>query len=496
MSAPRRPLPARRAPRDRRAVHYAAARRPPAYDPARARIAARRAARRRNSWHAFFLALGLVVALFVVAVVLTLRRADQALSTIQQADPRRNPAPVATAGATIGDPQATAAPLPNALHSPVNILLIGVDRRPNPDEGVRSDTLILVHLDPQERWAGMLSIPRDSVVTIPHLGQAKINAAYAYGYQHGAEIYGAGTPPDAAGGALAAETVEQFLGVRVDYIAQVDFHGFERLVDTLGGVVVDVPTPLLDAEYPTEDYGVERIAIPAGLQVMDGHTALIYARSRHSGSDFDRSRRQQQVLRALLDQVRARGLLENVALLPRWAEVLEQNVRTTLPVRDLGMINGLAALARELKGDRIVQLSINPNDVAIDAEVGSDIYWNQADVDALVARWLAGPQATDETARVQVLNGAAVAGIAGRVSEYLRARGFVLAEAATAPQVYDHTLIIDYTGRPHTRQRLADALGIEPRYVQAKPGPDAPPPAYQVDIVVVVGRDYQDHWAR
>src|SRR3954464_4371870 len=153
---------------------------------------------------------------------------------------------------------------------------------------------------------------------------------------------------------------------------------------------------------------------------MNGHTALIYARSRHASTDFDRGRRQQSVLRALLEQVRARGLLENVATLPEGAAVLEQNVRTTLPIADLGMINGLATLARGLTSDRIVQLSINPADVALDAEDGSDIYWNRSDLAALVARWQAGPPAAagveaapaaGASGRVQVLNGAAVDGL-------------------------------------------------------------------------------------
>jgi polyisoprenyl-teichoic acid--peptidoglycan teichoic acid transferase len=466
---------------------------PPPYRTARDRVAARRAARRARRPRLVGATLALVALLVAVMLVVVLRRAEQTLETIQQDDPRRAPA-AATARAAQGGPATTPAPLPNALREPVNILLIGVDRRPNPDDGVRSDTLIVVHLDPQGRWASMLSIPRDSVVSIPHVGQAKINAAYAYGYMNAAEIYGAGIDPDAGGGALAAETVEHFLNVKVDYTAQVDFHGFAQLVDTLGGVAVDVERPLLDPEYPTDDYGVERVYIPAGLQVMDGRTALIYARSRHSSNDFDRSKRQQQVLRALLEQVKARGLLENVAALPQWADVLAQNIRTTLPVGDLGMLNGLASLARELKAEQVAQFSINPDDVAVDAEDGSDIYWNKASVARLVARWQAGPQAGGETALVQVLNGAAVQGIAGKVSEYLQTKGFALAEANQAPRIYEHTTIIDYTGRPATRQRLADALGIQPRYVQAEPGPDAPPQAYGADIVVVVGQDYQERW--
>jgi hypothetical protein len=324
--------------------------------------------------------------------------------------------------------------------------------------------------------------------------------------------------------------VEGFLGVRVDYTAQVDFQGFERLVDSVGGVVVDVPAPLLDAEYPTENYGVERIYIPQGLQLMDGRTALIYARTRHASSDFDRGRRQQQVLRALLDQVRARGLLENAGVLPRWAELLQENVRTTLPLRDLGAVAGLAQLARDLSPDRVLQLSINPDEVALDGEDGTDLYWNPVDLAALVARWEEGPTpapaadtaaaqptvpvpaqlpdaaplatvtpapapvAPAEGATVQVLNGAAVEGIAGQVTEYLRARGFAMSDPETLTSPYQHTTIIDYSGRPETRRALAQSLGIAPQYVLDAPGPDAPPQGANVDIVVVVGADYRAEW--
>jgi len=479
-------------------------RRPPAQP-----RATKRSAVRRLAWPSWLN--GPIIALVVVGVgsiliiaVMLALRTNRALTTIQQPDPRRNPtAQVIARPLAGGELLPTLPPLPNALREPVNVLLMGVDKRPSAEEGVRSDTLILIHLDPLAKWASMLSIPRDSVVNIPNLGYAKINAAYAYGFNNAAAIYGDGTAPDAAGAALAAETVEKFLGVKVDFTAQVDFHGFEALVDSVGGVLVDVPTPLLDAEYPTEDYGVERIYIPQGLQVMSGHTALVYARSRHASTDFDRSRRQQAVLRALLEQVRARGLLENVGTLPEWATVLEQNMRTTLPIAELGMINGLATLARGLKSDRILQLSISPADVSVDSEDGSDIYWNRADIAALVARWQAGPPpapsaeagpSASASGRVQVLNGAAVNGLAGRVSAFLGEQGILLVDPGQASRVYAHTTIIDYTGQPGTRQRLAEILGLESRYVQATPGPDAPPPE-QADIVLILGQDYQERWA-
>ena len=479
---------------------------PPAPTPDRP--ARKRAPKRRRAipapirrWLPF--AIGLAIGLVLSGGVLIYMRANRALTTIEQADPRYQITATpnkpsggiggAISGVLGGELYPTQVPLPNTLQQPVNILLIGVDKRPSADDGVRSDTLILVHLHPQAKWASMLSIPRDSVVSIPHLGRAKINTAYSQGYTNAAAIYGEGTAPDAAGAALAAETVENFLNVKVDYTAQVDFHGFEALIDTIGGVLVDVPLPLLDAEYPTEDYGVERIYVPAGLQLMDGHTALVYARSRHASTDFDRNKRQQMVLRALLDQVRARGLLENLTALPDWATVLEQNIRTTLPISNFGMVNGLAMLARELKSDRVLQLSINPLDVAIDLEDGSDIYWNKRDLAALVVRWQAGPDAA-KAGRIQVINGAAVAGVAGRVSDYLISKGFAMNDPGQAARVYEHTTIIDYTGHAETRQRLAELLGIQSGYIETRPSEDAPPRPAQTDIILIVGQDYQERW--
>jgi polyisoprenyl-teichoic acid--peptidoglycan teichoic acid transferase len=514
---------------------------------ARERINARRRSQRAGTWRLFSIGLGAVALLLVVALAVGLRGAGRALDTVQQEDPRRRtPATNAAAIAGTVPPAATgvatsapatqlpasAAPLnvqelPDPLRQPFSVLLVGVDKRDNPDDGARSDTLILVRVNPEARTASMLSIPRDSVTTIPNVGQAKINTAYSFGYSNAATLYGPGTDPDAAGQAVAAEAVEALLGVPVDYTAQVDFEGFARLVDSVGGVVVDVPAPILDAEYPTENYGVERIYIPQGLQVMDGNSALIYARTRHTSSDFDRSKRQQQVLRALLEQLRGRGLLGNAAVLPRWADLLAENVRTTLPLRDLPTMAGLARLASEMAPERVLQLTINPDDVALDAEDGTDLYWNPVDLAALVARWEAGPApvvvaptqppADVETARravstpdvspapspiapaegamVQVLNGVAVEGVAGRVTEYLRARGFAVGEPETVTSSYAHTTIIDYSGRPETRRALARMLGIAPQYVLDVPGPDAPPQGSNVDIVVVLGADYNPEWA-
>lgn len=186
----------------------------------------------------------------------------------------------------------------------VNILLLGTDQRPDEKGPTRTDTMLLLTVDPLSKTAGMLSLPRDTWVKIPLEGgqarEGKVNTAHFYGDLN---KYPGGGP------ALAKKTVENLLGISVHYVARVDFTPFEKMVDALDGVYVDVEKPLKDDEYPTPDYGVKRIFIPAGLQHLDGRTALEYARSRHQDSDFGRMKRQQQVLLAMRDRAMSLGVL-------------------------------------------------------------------------------------------------------------------------------------------------------------------------------------------
>jgi LCP family protein required for cell wall assembly len=424
--------------------------------------------------------LSVVIAFFILSL-----RARETLQGFEQADPRQARSETIQAEPIGSKP----------FEQPFNVLLVGVDRRDDPNEGVRGDTLIVVAVHPAEQRASMLSIPRDSIVEIPHLGMQKINSAYGYGYNNAAALYGEGTTATAGGGALAAETVEKFLGVQIDYIAQVDFGGFEQIIDTLGGILVDVPQPLLDSEYPTENYGVERIYIPAGLQVLDGATALKYARSRHSGSDFDRSQRQQQILRAILDEMRRRGTLNQVSLLPDLANDLQQNVQTTLPLSDLESLTSLANLALTLDPSKIDQLSINPNDVTLLSENGSDLYWEPNEVRMLAQRLVAGPEAKIEIARIQVQNGTDVGGLAGRMTSRLEQEGFLTLPPSDAAGNYEQTTLIDYSNKPETRARLLATLGIPESAVLSASDGNAPPVSDGVDLVLVLGADYRQVWA-
>ena len=176
----------------------------------------------------------------------------------------------------------------------VNILLLGIDQRDNKvDKGPwRTDTMILVSIDPATRSASMLSIPRDLWVTIPGYGENRINTAHATG---DIRKYPGG------GVALAKKTVWYTFGVPVHYYVRINFVGFEKMIDAIGGITIDVESAIHDDSYPDQNYGTMVVDIPAGVQHMDGKTALQYARVRHGRNDFDRMKRQQQVILAARD---------------------------------------------------------------------------------------------------------------------------------------------------------------------------------------------------
>jgi LCP family protein required for cell wall assembly len=217
----------------------------------------------------------------------------------------------------------------------VNILLIGLDNRE--DEGgdwARADTNMIVTIDPATRTAGILSIPRDVWMVYPISGgwrEDRINATW---------VHARATRYPGGGPALAKRVVSYNLGIPVHFVAYVDFHGFVRVVDMLGGLTVDVPRPLKDNEYPTEYYGYQRIYFPPGLQHMDGAQALMYARSRHQDSDIYRTSRQQQLMLAAREKALTLDLLPK---LPRLMVEMKDTVQTDMKPAEILALARLAA---------------------------------------------------------------------------------------------------------------------------------------------------------
>ncbi|PKM82440.1 MAG: transcriptional regulator [Firmicutes bacterium HGW-Firmicutes-14] len=184
----------------------------------------------------------------------------------------------------------------------LNVLLLGIDARPG-EEDARTDTMILVSIDRETKKIAMVSIPRDTMVQIPGHGKNKINAANALG---GAE--------------MATETVEKLLDLDIPYYVKTNFDGFQEIVDTLGGVEIDVEKRMY---YPAEN-----INLRPGLQKLDGENALAYVRYRNDAlGDISRAERQQKFLSALAKEtLRARTIIKLPKLVPQLMDAVETNL--------------------------------------------------------------------------------------------------------------------------------------------------------------------------
>ena len=222
-----------------------------------------------------------------------------------------------------------------------NILLMGIDRRPGQSFISRTDSMMLMSVDGQGSKAAILSIPRDLYVMIPGHGLDRINTAFVYG--------STGNNP-AGGAAMAMQTVEYNLGVHLDHYVLVDFSAVTKAVDTLGGIDVYVPYEINDPKYPDMNYGYDPLYIPAGLQNMDGRTALKYARTRHIDNDFGRAARQQQVIMAARDKALGLGLAGLLSRAPQLYKRVEHGIFTDL---SLEQIVQLAGTAGDIDSDNI-----------------------------------------------------------------------------------------------------------------------------------------------
>jgi polyisoprenyl-teichoic acid--peptidoglycan teichoic acid transferase len=257
---------------------------------------------------------------------------------------------------------------------PVNILLLGSDRRPDESEPSRTDAVIIAHLDPERHRVALLSLPRDLIVEVPGYGETRINAANVWG-----ETYGA----PGGGVALARQTVEHLLGIPIDYVVYIDFQGFIGAIDAAGGVTVDVPTELYDPQFPTMDYGYTVAHFLPGPQQMDGATALMYSRIRHSDSDFARMRRQQQVLAGLLASLRDQNIFESLRRIDEVTAALRDYVRTDIPEERM---LGLAWALRDTTPDQIEHYLLDANMITFG--VGSD-RWAEVAVPGAIDRLVA-----------------------------------------------------------------------------------------------------------
>ncbi len=373
----------------------------------------------------------------------------------------------------------------------INILMMGIDQREHEQGPWRTDTMLVLTLDPVTMSGGMLSIPRDLWVPIPGYAEGRINTAHYVG-----EIY------DYPGGgpALAVKTVRYNLGVPIHHYGRVNFGAFEKLVDLIGGIDIYVEEEINDPTYPDEGYGYDPLYIPAGWQHLNGELALKYARTRHSaGGDFDRAKRQQRVVMAVFEQVTRLDLLPQLApRIPELWRTLQDSVETDLTLDE---IVALANMASEIKSENIrygvidehyTQFWTTPDGQQVliplrdrMRELRDYIFTTEAPLPEQAED--PATRLAQEAAVIKVLNGTTTAGLASLTAEYLEQQGFQVLEPDNADQSdYAECLIIVYTSKIYTAEYLASLFHLPPTAVIHGPDPNA-----EHDISLILGADYK-----
>lgn len=251
----------------------------------------------------------------------------------------------------------TGSDLPVDAYGHTNILLLGQGDAGH--DGIDlTDTIMIASIDAKKtKSTVLLSLPRDLYfLETAKMGKGRINSLYR-DYKIILEREGLSVE-EASKQAMQELAKEISLAMNVDihHIVKVDFIGFVQAVDAIGGIDIVVPETLVDTEYPGPNYTYETFSIEAGPQHIDGETALKYARSRHSTSDFDRSRRQQQILSAIAEKMQTDGTLTKPRQIVDLMEIMKEHVETTLAVREMV---SLAGAGKEIDRSKLIAVQLN-----------------------------------------------------------------------------------------------------------------------------------------
>ena len=385
----------------------------------------------------------------------------------------------------------------------INILLLGMGGIEH--EGpYLTDTMILASFKPSTKQVALISIPRDLTVPIPGYGWRKINNANSIG-----EVNNPG-----AGGELAKQVISQVFNIPIHYYVRIDFAGFKKIVDDLGGVTIEVENTLDDEYYPvpgketattTERY--EHLYIEAGKTQMDGELALKYVRSRQAkgieGSDFARSKRQQQVLTAVKEKGLSFGTLANPYKVSRIMDTLAQHLSTDLEVWE---IIRLFNLGKDVDQESFIHrvFDDSPTGLLYSAltEEGAFILQPKAGDFSelqLVVKNIFDPElaAKMQPKRIEIQNGTKINGLASQTAQYLQSLGYQVTRLKNAPtQDYQKTVIYNLAENPEdkTTAELADLLKAEvaqtiPDWAEATTTSQVSP---YTDILIILGQDRKD----
>ena len=347
----------------------------------------------------------------------------------------------------------------------MNVLVLGIDTRDSDPTTRNTDTMLVVSLDPVNKTAAMLSIPRDIYIDKPGTFQGKINGALAFG-----------------GPSLARKLVGDLLGIKINAYTLLNFDAFNKIIDGVGGVVVDAKRPVRDEYYPTADYGIERINILTGPQLMHGEVALKYARSRHDTNDYSRARRQQEVIGALRARLAQPDALRT---LPSLVDTVGTTIETDF---DPANVLPLAATGTGIDSAQITSDVLYPCggdyphcELTYNGDNGFFLFPDRAKIREFAAELFYDPKIRREAARVEVLNGGARPGTAKDVADRLALRAYGISTVGDGTSGKS-AIVLRNAGKRYTADQLRQVLGDIPIETASGDGPD---------ITVRIGSDFK-----
>ncbi len=226
----------------------------------------------------------------------------------------------------------------------IDILILGIRGVNDPNGGLLADSIMLMSYKPSTEQIALISIPRDLYVEIPEYnGKEKINFAYAWGVKK-----------EKDGLAMSQKVVENATGVEIDYALRVDFTAFSEIVDILGGVSINLKKDFIEDKQWDPPFILE-----AGEHLLNGEQALYYVRSRFSTSDFDRNRRQQEILLSIKNKALSLGVLANPKKVLEILNSLKSHIRTNMP---LWKIKETIDIVRHAQNEKIIHLGLDTSE--------------------------------------------------------------------------------------------------------------------------------------
>jgi LCP family protein required for cell wall assembly len=382
----------------------------------------------------------------------------------------------------------------------VNILMLGKggEEHTAPD---LTDTLLLVSINPIDKEAAMLSVPRDLYVKAPSGGSSKINSVYANAKYAAQTTYRRQSNveelSEKAGMEAIEKVVEETMGVPIHYYVMVDFEAFRKAIDTVGGIDVYTDEALYDSTVAWENGGSSRLAAQ-GWNHFNGKQALLYSRSRQSSArgDFDRTERQRKVLLALKDKVISAGTFANPIRITQLIDAFGDHMQTNL---SLDEVKRVYEIGKEIDASKVASLGLAdpPNSfVKTDAVNNQSVVvpraglYNYSEIHNYVRNAMRDGFLKSENASVVVLNGTEITGLATRKAEELRSYGYNVTKVDSAPtSTYTGTVLVDLTNgtKKYTKRYLEQRL----KTTAVSKVPDSTVSTVGADFIIILGSDQQ-----